>query len=293
MLPPLDRVRLAVARTRDLAGRVGTAGGAALLAASLTGPQPLTVALPAAALAAGGGYLVSVASADPQPHHVLKALYLAPSATLASACVGFQMAPGLRWWEPLTAAAWTGLTWWLRPSLRARDWISPPDTAQAVYEAATPVVQAAPAVDLSGPLEQRLAAFWEAYAAHEGGCAPATRLEQISVRGPRDWSAHIVAVHPGEPVPEISIPRLSALTDIPEHLIHLDPVPGSGAGRRLLRVGTAVTAPTTFEQMWAQQVAPAAGLSGVSVVAVRRGSLADADEPAVPLTKKEPPADDH
>lgn len=286
MLPPLDRVRHAVTRTRDLAGRAGTVGGAALLAASLADAQSLTVALPAAALAAGGGYLVSVAPAEKDTHGAFKALYLAPAATLAAEAVAFQMATGLRWWEPLAAACWAGLTWCLRPSLRARDWISPPDTAQDVHEALTTVAQAPePAVDMSGPLENRLASFWTAHAAREGGCAPATRLENIHVRGPRDWTAHIVAAFPGEPVPEISVPRLSALTDIPEPLIRIDPVPGSGAGRRLLRVGEATSAPTSFEEMWAQHVAPAAGLSGVSVVAVRRGSLDDPDP--VKITKED------
>lgn len=276
-LPSLDRVRAGVRTTRDAAGRVGTVGGAAVLAASLTGPQPLALVLTATATAAG--YAISVAGAkEPPPPHS-KALYLTPASALMAEAIAFPLVPGLHWWEITAAALWTALTWWLRPARLARDLIRPPEqdpAAQLVHEIVVPAPaapSAAPVVDTTGPLESRLASFWAAYAAAEDGPAPGTRLQPLAVAGPQEWSAHIVATHPGQPVPRIPVERLSALMDIPEDLITIGPVPGAGAGRRLIRVGNPAgsSGPQDFASLWTQHVAPAA-MPGTTVVSIRRGT---------------------
>lgn len=274
MLPPLDRVRAGARQTRDVAGRIGTACGTAALASALFTPEALAVGLPAAAVAAGGGYAMSIAPAGDAAPGWLRVMYCAPAATLAAEAIVFQLKPGLHWWEFLLTIAWGGLTWWLRPSLQARDWATEPgEEAAALYEqmGSALAVPAATEVDMTGTLPERLATWWTAHAGLTGGPAPGTHLERIAAAGPRDFAAHIVADVPGQPVPDISIARLSALMDIPEELFAVSPVPGSGAGRRRLRVGTAA-ATETFADLWTQKIAPAA-MPGTRVIAVRTGTI--------------------
>ncbi|MFJ9662895.1 hypothetical protein ACIRPR_33710 [Streptomyces griseoflavus] len=283
-LPPLDRVRAVVGQTRDAAGRVGTVGGAAVLAASLVVPEAAAAALPAAGIAAGGGYLVSIAPAGDAAPGWLRGMYAAPAVSCVASAVAFQFAPGVRWWEVLTAAGWTALTWWLRPSRQARDWTreaAGTEEAATVYEQIGDVVAVqghAPVVELTGSLEERLASWWAAHAASEGGPVPGTHLERIAAIGPKEFAAWIVADVPGQPVLQVSIPRLSALMDIEEELFALGPVKGKGAGYRRLRVGaSAAGGPEDFAELWAQKIAPAA-MPGTTVVAVRAGHIEEDDD---------------
>ncbi|MFI7278561.1 hypothetical protein [Streptomyces sp. NPDC049879] len=277
MLPDMGRVRAGVRTTRDAAGRAGTAvGAAALVAAAATGDPALMLALPVTAAATLGGYAVSVPR-DPRPHWLLRGLYLTPGATLTVQLLAAQAAGG--WWQWATAAAWSGLVWTVRPARWARDLITPPATAptgvETVHTLAGGTAETGPGVDLTGPLDARLASWWTTLVACDGGAAPGTHLEQITVAGPREWSAHIVA-RPGEPVGDIPVARLSALTDIPAGLIALGDVPGSGAGRRQIRVGT--SAPADFAGLWAQRIAPRA-MPGTTVTAIRYGTADGAEIP--------------
>lgn len=274
-LPPLDRVRAVVGQTRDAAGRVGTVGGAAVLAASLVVPEAAAASVPAAAIAAGGGYLMSMSAAGEKAPGWMRAMYAAPAVTCVAEAVAFQFTPGVRLWELLAAAGWTALVWWVRPSQQARDWATEPGSeAAAVYEQlGNALAVQGQAVELTGSLEERLASWWTAYAGSEGGPAPGTHLERIAAVGPTEFAAWIVADVAGQPVPQISIPRLSALMDAPEELFKIDPVKGRGAGYRRLRVGAvAGGGPEDFAGLWAQTIAPAA-MPGTTIVAVRKGSL--------------------
>ncbi|MET7738365.1 hypothetical protein ABZT02_44925 [Streptomyces sp. NPDC005402] len=282
-LPPLDRVRAVVGHTRDAAGRVGAVGGAAVLAASLVVPEAAAAALPAAGIVAGGGYLVSMAPAGEAAPGWLRTMYAAPAVTCVAEAIAFQFAPGIRWWEVLAAAGWTALTWWLRPSKQAREWATEAagtEAAAAVYEhiGDAVAVQGGPAVQLTGALEERLASWWAAHASVEGGPAPGTHLERIAAIGPKEFAAWIVADVPGQPVPAVSVPRLSALMDIEEELFAVGPVKGRGAGYRRLRVGAvAAGGPEDFAELWAQKIAPTA-MPGTTVVAVRAGHIDKEDQ---------------
>nr|WP_107908860.1 hypothetical protein [Streptomyces chartreusis] len=280
-LPPLDRVRAVVGHSRDAAGRVGTVGGAAVLAASLVVPEAAAAALPAAGIAAGGGYLVSMAPAGDAAPGWLRTMYAAPALTCVAEAIAFQFAPGVHWAEVLAAAGWTALTWWLRPSQQARNWAAEAagtDAAATVYEhVGDAVAVQGQAVALTGSLEERLASWWAAHAAVEGGPVPGTHLERIAAVGPKEFAAWIVADVPGQPVPAVSVPRLSALMDIEEELYAVGPVKGRGAGYRRLRVGAVAAGPEDFAELWAQKIAPTA-MPGTTVVAVRAGHI-DQEDP--------------
>lgn len=276
-LPPLDRVRTVVAQTRNAAGRVGTVGGAAVLAASLVVPEAAAAALPAAGIAAGGGYLMSMVPAGERAPGWLRLMYGAPALTCVTEAVAFQFTEGVRWWELLAAAGWTSVVWWLRPSQQARDWAKGEDSdgAAVVYEQigdALAVQGQAAAVDLTGSLEERLTSWWAAHVAGEGGPAPATHLERIAAVGPTEFAAWIVADVPGQPVPQVSISRLSALMDLEEELFAIGPVKGRGAGYRRLRVGAVAAGPGDFADLWAHKIAPVA-MPGTTVVAIRAGTI--------------------
>ncbi|MFC8389909.1 hypothetical protein [Streptomyces sp. NPDC057238] len=280
-LPPLDRVRAVVGQTRDAAGRVGTVGGAAVLAASLVVPEAAAAALPAAGIAAGIGYLVSMAPAGDAAPGWLRTMYALPALTCVAEAIAFQFAPGVHWWEVLAAAGWTALTWWLRPSKQARDWATEEagtEPAAVVYERIGDTVAVhGQAVALTGSLEERLASWWTAHAAVEGGPAPGTHLERIAAVAPNEFAAWIVADVPGQPVPQVSIPRLSALMDLEEELFAVGPVKGRGAGYRRLRVGAVASGPEDFADLWAQKIAPTA-MPGTTVVAVRAGHIDQEDQ---------------
>ncbi|SOD67074.1 hypothetical protein SAMN06297387_12853 [Streptomyces zhaozhouensis] len=284
MMPTIERVRGAIRATRDAAGRVATlTGTAALVATAATGPSPaaVLVALPTTAAATAGGYAVTVLSQRETPHWLARGLYLVPGVTLAIQLLAAQLVGG--WWQWGAAAVWTGAVWAVRPARWARDLISPPTAIAAEGESRIEevygIVQApqptAPEINLTGPLEARVASFWAGYVAADGGPAPGTRLEQLEVSGPRQWAAHIVAPA-GQPVGTVSIPHLSALMDTPEDLITIGPVPGSGSGRRQIRVGT--TGPDTFAALWEQQIAPVA-MPGTTITRVRLGTADGAEIP--------------
>lgn len=279
-LPPLDRVRAVAGQTRDAVGRVGTVGGAAVLAASLVVPEAAAVALPAAAVAAGGGYLISIAPAGDKAPGWLRAMYAAPAVTCVAEAIAFQFAPGVHLWEVLATAGWTALTWWVRPSQQARDWVAEAagtEAAAVVYEQIGDAIAVQGAVQRTGALEERLASWWAVHAAVEGGPAPGTHLERIAAVGPKEFAAWIVADVPGQPVPAVSVPRLSALMDIEEELFAVGPVKGRGAGYRRLRVGAVAAGPEDFAELWAQKIAPTA-MPGTTVIAVRAGHIDKEDD---------------
>ncbi|MFJ7271954.1 hypothetical protein ACIQV3_35860 [Streptomyces sp. NPDC099050] len=267
-LPSIDRIKTAIANTRNTAGRAGTLTGAAVLTASVVTPAA-TLGLVPAVLSTAAGYWMSVARHGPGVPPWLKGMYLAPTAALTAETIAFQLVPDVHLLEYGAVAVWAGITWWVRPAQFARDQAAKvtPSTGAGEVLPATSV----PQIQTTGPLDARLASWWQAAAAVEGGIAPHTWLEQLRVAGPRDWSAQVVAPS-GQPVPALSIERLSALINCPPDLIHIGPVAGYGTGRKQVTVGKAAAA-TDFPSVWAHQVAPTA-MPNAQIVRIRRGSTA-------------------
>src|SRR5690606_39788873 len=103
-------------------------------------------------------------------------------------------------------AVWTVGVGVLRPARVARLMMSPPPPPPPSVDPAPvqeTVVAAHPA-----------ARWWAQHVAVDGGAAPGTVLEAVEQTGPSSIRAILRSTKPGEPVPDISIRRLSALMDI-------------------------------------------------------------------------------
>jgi hypothetical protein len=289
------RRRIDTARSR--AGQVATAAGTAAATAGLFTPEVFGESLLATAVATGAGFVmlptrrakvkktVIVAGDDGEvtastrwvPSHQVKTasvLYTAPGVSLMAVLVAERIVPGLHWGEALAVALWSAGTFWLRPSRAARHMLVPPlpplpkPTGDLVVQEQT--VGAHPA-----------AQWWAEHAAIEGGAAPGTLLEDIERTGENAMKAVIRSSVRGEPVPDISVRRLSALMDVPQDLITIGPVPGRGASVQLLTVGTADSA-MDAHTVWATRIAPLA-MPGATITAINFGRMST----AVDMTKED------
>ncbi|MFE7365923.1 hypothetical protein [[Kitasatospora] papulosa] len=258
---------------RATAGRVAAVAGTVVLTGGL-GNDAFTLpgALAAAATAAVG------LAANPQ---VLRApasvrwtaisVYAAPHAGCAAVLVGERQAPEGAVSVLLQAAAialWTGATWYLRPGLTARELV---DEAMAQELADTvEKTEEETAVEPAPTYDSRQAQWWGERFAVEGGVAPGTVLLQHQQVGEGCLAIVIGAQKHGQPVPDISKPGLSAELDLPEELIEIGPVPGRGAGVRLLVLGQRPTAELGTEtdgsdaEVWAEIAATA--MPGVELI---------------------------
>ncbi|WP_068929326.1 hypothetical protein [Planobispora rosea] len=176
--------------------------------------------------------------------------------------------------EALALAAWTVVTAFVRPARIARRMLAPPPAPEPA--AAVAVVQEADA--------HPAAAWWATKAAVDGGSAPGTLLEDIERTGPAAMRAIIRCAVAGQPVPDISIRRLSALMDVPEDLISITPVPGRGAGVRRLTIGRPEEGDPAA--MWARRIAPAA-MPGAVLTGVRIGRPGTTPAPTLTITHEE------
>ncbi|NEC40133.1 hypothetical protein [Streptomyces rubrogriseus] len=280
------RRRLDTARSR--AGRIATAAGTVAATAGLFTPVATGESLLATALATGAGLVFlptgraarrAAAAAEgkaPEPHHQAKTatvLYAAPGVALVGVLIAERIVPGVHWGEGLAVAVWSAGTFYLRPSRTARHMLVPP--LPPLEKTGDLVVAAQPAYD------HPAAQWWAERAAVEGGAAPGTALEDIERIGESAMRAVIRSTVPGEPVPDISVRRLSALMDVPEDLIAVGPVPGRGASVRQLSVGTADEA-LDARTLWATRIAPLA-MPGASITAINFGSMTTAP---VTMTKE-------
>ncbi|MFI6889929.1 hypothetical protein [Streptosporangium canum] len=264
--PALDRARRRLQAVRSATGRVATlagacAGACGLLTGGLTGVSLLADA----ALTLGGLATLRLWKPEGQQRAVATALYLTPGVSLAALLIGEQLTPGIHpvatTIEAAALTAWTVGVWVARPAEIGRRLLTPPLPAPAAVD----LVPAGPLVS-----DHPAAQWWAAKAAVQGGVAPNTVLDAIEPTGPRSMRAIIRAAAPGEPVPDISIRRLSALMDIPEDEIAIDPVPGRGAGVRLLKVGN----PEETDDLgtrWAKHVAPK-GMPGTVLTEIQIGT---------------------
>ncbi|GAA4155073.1 hypothetical protein [Actinomadura keratinilytica] len=248
------QMRRRVDVVRSCTGRVATVAGAVAAGAVVAAPGALPVALLGTAVvtAAGAGILRLQMPHSGHQKATATVLYAVPGVTLSALLIGERIAAEAVWWggtrplQILAVAVWAAGTWLLRPARVARRMATaPPPPAPEVVPAAH--IDAHPA-----------ARWWAERAAREGGPAAGTVLEGIERTGERGMTAIIRATTDGEPVPEISIRRLSALMDIPEDEISIKPVPGRGAGVRRLTIGTADPAAADPTTVWAERIAPLA-----------------------------------
>ncbi|MEU3978298.1 hypothetical protein [Streptomyces bacillaris] len=298
------RARRGMDTVRRRTGRAATVAGTAAATAGLFTPAATGEALLATALATGAGLVIlptrqaiKAQRAAAQPvvttettktkaktkkakaategaeaaapkkerlsHQALTAsvLYAVPGVGLMGVLVAEQIVTGFHWGEALAVAVWSAGTWWLRPALTARHMLVPP-----VPSAPQPGLAVVEATD-----EHPAAQWWLERVAIEGGAAPGTALEDIERTGRDAMRAVIRSVVPGEPVPEVSVRRLSALMDVPEEVITVGPVPGRGASVRLLTIGTADEA-LDAHTVWATRIAPVA-MPGATITAINFGSM--------------------
>ncbi|MGN7139143.1 hypothetical protein [Streptomyces pseudogriseolus] len=292
----LDTARRRLDTARSHTGRVATAAGAAMATAGLFTPEVTGESLVATVVATGAGLVflptrkatkfketkvvtehhdgMSVRTRTEPTHQARTAsvLYAAPGVSLMAVLVAERIVPGVHWGEALAVALWSAGTWWLRPGRAARHMLVPP--LPPVEKTADVAVAEQPAY------EHPAAQWWAERAAVEGGAAPGTLLEEVERTGESAMRAVIRSVIPGEPVPDISVRRLSALMDVPEDLIAVGPVPGRGASVRLLTVGTADEA-LDARTVWATRIAPLA-MPGATITEINFGRMTA----AVDMTKE-------
>ncbi|MEU6721575.1 hypothetical protein ABZ897_59915 [Nonomuraea sp. NPDC046802] len=263
--PALDPWRRRLASVQSATGRVATLAGAACAASGLfTGTLTGAGLLADAVLTFGGLATLRLWKPEGQQRAVATALYLTPGAGLAALLIGQHLTPGINpvatTVEAAALMAWTVGVWVARPAEVGRRLLTPPLPAPAAE-----LVPAGPLVS-----DHPAAQWWAAKAAVEGGVAPGTVLDDVESTGPKSMRAIIRAAVAGEPVPDISIRRLSALMDVPEDEIAIDPVPGRGAGVRLLKVGD----PEETDDLatrWAKHVAPKA-MPGTVLTGIQVGT---------------------
>lgn len=276
---------------RSYTGRLATVAGTATATAGFFTPDLLPESLLATVVTAGAGLLIlptwkaqkyeevkvrtdhtdalggfSVSTRQVPTHQVqtARALYAAPGAALFVVLSAELMVSGFHWGEAVAVAVWSAGTWWLRPARAARHMLVPP------LPASTP---AAEVEAVHSPLYDHPAAqWWAEEIAVEGGPAPDTALEGIEQTGQRAMRAIIRSTIPGQPVPDISKRRLSALMDIPEADIEVGPVPGRGASVQLLTVGTPDAAQDA-RTVWATRIAPLA-MPGAVITEMNFGFMA-------------------
>ncbi|MGW6879828.1 hypothetical protein ACWGEU_06130 [Streptomyces goshikiensis] len=259
-----------LARVRATAGRVATVAGAVLLTGGLGNDAVTLPGILATVAAAGIGLAVNpkVWRAPASVRWTAISLYTGPHAGCAVLLVGERLAPdtGVSLLVQAAAAAlWTGATWILRPGRTAREFVDEAlaqelaDAAKAEEVAAVPV---APAYD--SPQAQ----WWGERFAIEGGVAPGTVLLGHRQVGEQCLALVIGAQKRGQPVPDISKPGLSAELDLPEELIDIRPVPGRGAGVRLLVLGQRPAAEAgpgdSDAEVWAEIAATA--MPGIELI---------------------------
>lgn len=272
--PQLTAAHRRIDAVRDRSGRVATGAGALAAVVGMVAPGSVVYSLPATVVATGAG-LATLWLGQPAGHQraTTTVLYLIPGVGLAGVLAAECLVAGIHWGEALAVLVWSAFTGLMRPARIARRMVHP----------APPAPAPAPAVQLLD--SHPAAAWWAQNVAVDKGAAPATLLEGIERTGESALRATIRAAVPGEPVPDVSIKRLSALMDVPEDLISITPVPGRGAGVRRLTIGATEETETDPTTVWEQRIAPAA-MPGAVLTGIRVGTLTSQAAPAVDLTKE-------
>ncbi|MDH6544961.1 hypothetical protein M2167_007532 [Streptomyces sp. SPB4] len=232
-----------LARVRAEAGRFATAAGSAVLAGGLVGDSVTGPGILAAVTAAGLGLAVNprILRAPSYVKPTAIAVYAAPHTGAALILVGERLAPdtGVSLLVQMgVIAAWTGATWVIRPGRLARQVAEEAELQEAEADRTADDDSSTVAVPAEDPGESEAAHWWRTQIAVEGGIAPATVLLAHQRVSQQCVAAVIGSAQHGLPLPDISKARLSAHLDMPEDLIDIQPVPGRGAGVRLLVIGS-------------------------------------------------------
>jgi hypothetical protein len=250
----LDTVRSATGRVATLAGAGAASVG--LFTGDVTGWSLLAIG----ALTLAGLGTLRLWQPDGHQRATATALYLMPGTGLAALLVAEQMVPGIHPAEALALLTWTTATVALRPARLGRHLLSPPSSrALAVVEGVEP----------QPGCGHPAARWWARNVAVKGGPGPATALDEVQRTGETAMRAIIRSTIPGKPVPDISVKDLSALMDVPEEQITMGPVPGRGAGVRLLQVGQP-DEDQSPASLWTQRIAPLA-MPDTVLTSVRTG----------------------
>ncbi|MFC4122031.1 hypothetical protein [Nonomuraea zeae] len=264
----LHRARLRVAVAQSMTGRLATLAGAAAAGVGLfTGDYTGASLLADAALTLAGLGTLRVWKPEGHQRATASVLYLMPGASLAALLVAERIVPGIHWGEAAALAVWTVGTWVTRPAEVARRMLAPPPSY-----ALAPVEEPKPQVVCDHPV----AGWWAHNVAVEGGAGPRTALNHIERTGEQAMRAIICSTVPGQPVPDISKKRLSALMNVPENDITIGPVPGCGSAYQFITVGQP-DEDRTPATVWADKIAPKA-MPGTVLTSVRSGRPPVPDE---------------
>lgn len=241
-------------------GRLATlAGGSAMAAGLFTDASTVPAILTSIAVGVGGAFLSPrLQLAHPMKKPIVFAVYLTPHTVLVSdliAELACDAAKG-RLIEGGVAVLWTAGVWWLRPAQLAKrvaKWPEPvTETDGTGDDADAPGAQTA-VVTAQIP-DDPAGRWWALNAAKTGGVAEGTRVIGVRpIEDRRRVAVALAAIDKGEPVPDIKIKRLSALMNVPEHLLEVEPIPGYGAGVAMLLIGPKPeTATARDEDVWTE-----------------------------------------
>lgn len=235
----LARVRAVVSRAT--AGRTATAAGAAVLTVGLAADSVTVPGVLAAVTTAGIGLAtnIKILKAPRSARDTAIGVYVAPHT---GACVLL----AAEWLAPDTGvsllvqagavALWTGATWYLRPGRLARRLVDEA-VAQELAELAAAALEETEEAPAPVTYDTPQARWWGENIAVEDGIAPGTVLLEHRQVSDQCLALVIGSEKRGTAVPKISTEDLSAYLDMPEDLIEIGPVPGRGAGVRLLVLG--------------------------------------------------------
>ncbi|MFF4934265.1 hypothetical protein ACFY2H_36035 [Streptomyces griseofuscus] len=242
-------------------GRLATlAGGSAMAAGLFTDAGTLPAILTTIAAGLGGAFL----SPRLQLAHTMKkpivfTIYLAPHTLLVSNLVTELVwdATEGRLVQGGVAALWTAGVWWLRPGRLAKRVAKWPEPVVATETGDTGGGQDATGTEVEvavGLPDDPAGRWWALNAAKENGVAEGTRVIAVRpIEDRRRVAVALTAIEKGEPVPDIKIKRLSALMNVPEQLLEIEPIPGHGAGFAMLLIGPKPEAvPAAEEDVWAE-----------------------------------------
>lgn len=266
--PAYHRARYQLSRVQDITGRVCTAAGAVVAGIGMLVPAVAGPGLAAAAAATAAG-LVTLRAWRPDgvTRATASAMYAMPGAGLCGLLAWEALAAAPHWGMAAGLLTWVTGTWAVRPAQAARRMLAGPPPAPAVP---------APASAEVIPVDEQDAAarWWAENVAVGGGAAPGTVLREAEPYG--DGVRAIVASAQPGAVPEIRTAALSALLDVPEDAIRVTPVPGRGAGMRMITIGYGGDEEMTPAEVWRTQIAPAA-MPNSRLVEVRQGTGDRAD----------------
>ncbi|GAA1554070.1 hypothetical protein [Streptomyces globosus] len=276
----IDTIRRAGTATVSGIGRLATLiGGSAMTAGLFTDAATVPAILTTISAGLAGAFLSpSLGLTHPMKRAVILTIYLTPHTVLVA-----NLATELVWdgtgdrlVQGAVAVLWTAGVWWLRPARLAKrvaKWPTPvtePEVTEGEENAAGAQVEVVDELP-----DDPAGRWWALNAAKASGVAEGTRvIGARPIEDGRRVAVALAAIERGEPLPDIKIKRLSALMNVPEELLAVEPIPGHGAGVAMLLIGPAPEPPPTAapdEDVWSQISRSA--LPGVTLVEINEYDL--------------------